>query len=212
MKKISLEEILAKFDTFLKLKRTRDKNILFVLPLLVFGFLSYEYVIPSMQKENRKIARELNALSSEMSTYKELTSESYIKEKKTLESEKLKSEIAELKDLLMYIDANLESMDFIYFNSSNRSSYLHRLVTNAKKNRISMSTFSNNRLSDEMKKKVFRPVLSVDFNATGSFDDMLSFIKDIESDVSISNIDKLALKSGNKITADFSISVWGIEK
>jgi len=212
MKKISMEETLAKFDIFLKLKKPRDKNILLLLPLLFFGFISYEYIMPSMIKTNKKIAKELRSLTSEMSTYKELVSETSAKERKSLESEKLKNEIAALKDLSMYIDAKLESMDFIYFNSSNRSSYLHRLVTNATNNKIDMGTLSNIRLSDEMKKSAFKPVLSVDFNATGSFGDIVSFIKDIETDVSISSIDKLTLKSGDKISADLTISVWGIEK
>ncbi|MDQ1340875.1 MAG: hypothetical protein QG567_2033 [Campylobacterota bacterium] len=211
MKKIPIEHYLAKLDSFLSLKKAKDKNILMALPFLVFGFLSYQYVIPSASAKNKKIASELRSIKSEMNTYEELVSEKLSKEKKIQELQALKNHIEEVKELSAYIDAKLESVNFVYFNPSNRSNYLHRLVLSAKKNKISMSSFSNSKVPPKKENTELIPVLTVDFNAVGTFENIFAFIKDIESDVSISNIEKISLRTeNNKIIVDFTIIAWGV--
>lgn len=207
-----IETALANLDAMLQARNVRERVLIFLMPLFLFGFIAYEYLIPAQQKQNAAISARLKTMTSEMNTYRDLLSAKSGGSKNYLdnlrkENSKLQNKIAETKDLSLYAHSKLENLGFIRFSPSSWSEFLHQLVTQATKNSIDMSTFSNTRYTEG---SGFRKVLSVDFNATGSFYNMVNFIRDIENDRAVTDIEKLSLQSGPMIKADFTISLWGL--
>ena len=206
-----IETLLANLDAMLQTRNARERVLIFLMPLFLFGFIAYEYLIPAQQKQNAAISARLKTMTSEMNTYRDLLSaksgsKNYL-EKLQLENSKLQNKIAETKDLSLYAQSKLEHLGFIRFSPSSWSEFLHRLVTHATKNSIDMSAFSNTRHTEG---SGFKKVLSVDFNSTGSFYNMVNFIRDIENDRAVTDIEKLSLQSAPMLKADFTISLWGL--
>lgn len=216
--KEQLETLLAKMDGFFVSKNPRERLMLFVTPLLLFGFVAVEYLIPPLEAEHARISGELRSIQSEITSYKDLVSTKTDGSRHYLdrllgENDRLRTQIAQVKDTALYAEARLQELDFIRFNASNWSDFLHQLITYSTQNRIEMSAFSNNRTHGENDPVHLRRVLSVDFNTTGTFYNMIAFIKAIESDRAMSEIERLTLRGRNgAVSADFTLSLWGIQE
>jgi len=208
------ELLLAGLDAFFHARNARERVLFFAMPIIFFAFLSYEYITPALEKENRAVTQKLNSVTSEMATYRELvnsqTGGSRLLEKIARENDELKAKIAESKDLSFYIDGKLRELNFVEFDAANWSNFLHQLVTYSTKNSLYMSAFTNTRHLDETVQPGFKKVLTVDFNSTGNFYNIMQFITDIENDRAITDIENLSMESSRPMKTDFTITLWGL--
>lgn len=213
--KARFEQLLTRLDTLLEARNGRERILIFILPALLAGFVAYEYLIPSQQQANRTVSRKLATITQEINTYqnhlssKDGGSRHYL-EKLESENRLLQEQIAEMKNLNRYAESRLDALGFVRFTPANWSDFLHRLVTYSTKNRIAMSSFSNRRDKGRPDGSGFRKVLSVDFNASGYYKNMIGFIRDIESDRAVTDIEKLTIRSGPKLEADLTLTLWGL--
>ena len=209
------ELFLTRLDTLLSERNERERFLIFLLPVILFGAVAYQYLIPAQEAANRTITQRLTTITAEINTYREHLSDKTGGSKQYLErlereNRELQQKIADAKDLNLYAEGKLQELGFVRFTPSNWSDFLHRLVTYATKNNIAMSRFSNRRNPDNTEEDGFKKVLSVDFNSTGYYYNMINFIKAVESDRAVTDIEKLSIDSGKKLQADFTISLWGL--
>lgn len=209
------DALLSRLDTLMEARNERERLLIFLLPAVLFGALAYQYLIPSGEQANRGVSQRLATITTEINTYREHLSaktggsKRYL-EKLEKENQTLKEKVAGAKDLTLYADSRLEELGFVHFTPANWSDFLHRLVTYATRNRIAMGSFTNQRNVDNDDGSGFKKVLSVDFNATGEYDNMVNFIRDIENDRGITDIEKLTIESGPELKAGFTVSLWGV--
>jgi hypothetical protein len=212
--KEQFEQLLAKLDAFFRLRNARERIIIFALPIFFFAVLSYQYITPALEKEYRTVSQKLSNVSSEMETYHELvdsrTGGSRLLEKITGENDALKERIAAQKDLTLYVDSRLRELNFVEFDAANWSGFLHQMVTYSTKNSLYVNAFSNTRHLNETANTGFKKVLTVDFNSTGDFYNIMKFIADIENDRAIADIETLTMESSRPMKTDFTISLWGL--
>ena len=205
---------LTRLDTLLSERNERERLLIFLLPVVLFGSIAYQYLIPSQEKENRTITQRLTTIQAEINNYQDHLSaktggsRQYL-EKLEKENRELQQKIADAKDLNLYAEGKLQKLGFVHFTPANWSDFLHRLVTYARKNNIAVSQFSNRRNIDASDQTGFQKVLSVDFNSSGEFHNMGNFIRDIENDRAVTDIEKLSIESGPELKAGFTISLWG---
>ena len=211
-----LESWLAKTDQFIRQKNSREKGIIFILPVVFFAFVAYEYTIPYSIKEHSKIERNLARINQDMAEYQGRLSErtdggrDYIRNLEEANNA-LKNRIAELDDANRYIDAKMNELDFLEFSPKNWSAYLHTLTGYATRNGMDFRNLHNVRTNDDANRSAFAKVLQVDINTSGSFHNINRFLKDVESDLSLSEIDYLELTGGRSLKANITISLWGIQ-
>jgi hypothetical protein len=209
------ERFLVKLDTLLEARNERERILIFLMPVILFGAIAYQYLIPTAQQANRSITGRLTTITAEINTYRNHLSaktggsKSYL-EKLESENRELRQKVADAKDLTLYAEGKLQALGFVHFTPASWSDFLHRLTTYAAKSSIAMGSFTNRRDLDSSEGNGFEKVLSVDFNTTGDYYHMVNFIRDIENDRAITHIEKLSIESGSKLKADFSISLWGL--
>ncbi len=210
-----LENLLARLDHFMEQKSSRERLIILLLPALLFFFVALNYLVPFAQKEHLKIERKLTQINNDIAEYRGRISahtdggRNYIQ---GLEGANLslKEMVADTKDTNRYLDAKLQGLDFLIFNASGWSQYLHTLTGYATKNKISLHHLDNARVSDEANASSFSEVLRVDLNTSGSYERISRFITDIESDPTLSQIDYLEITGGSTLKANFNITLWGV--
>jgi len=210
-----LESFLNRLDTILGERNERERILIFLLPLILFGTLAYRYLIPAQEIANRTVSQRLATITAEINNYQEHLSAKtggsrHYLEKLETENRELQQKIAAAKDINLYAEGKLQELGFVHFTPSNWSDFLHRLVTYAKKNDVTMSRFTNQRNPEGEPVTGFKKVLTVDFNSTGYYQNMVRFIRDIENDRAVTDIEKLSIESGPRLRADFTISLWGL--
>ena len=180
-------------------------------------FLAYYFIFPIATKSHSKATRELRNIKNEFKTYKDiLTSKNknngyeYINKLKE-DNAKIKNSIAQYKDLILFIDAKIQSIDFIKFNKQNWSRTLYEITNKAQKNNINLTAFSNKLIQDK-NTSGFSAKFSADINATGEFNDIMNFIHNIEKGYGVVDVNKIVLKMNkDKILTNISFKVWGVE-
>jgi hypothetical protein len=213
-----IERKMLKLDIFFNTKNAREKMMIFLMPFIVFGFLSYQYVYPYVKVEHKKITTNLKIMKQKVSTYKELLAvqgfsrQDYLK-KQTKENEELKRKIKQTNDLVEYIDFKLSNITFLSENQDNWSNFLDTIVKKAKKNSLNIDYFANSEIKDVNSTSKFVPILSVELNGTNNFNGTFSFIKDIENSNFINEVEKaeiISLPSG--LVSTLKIKLWGLKK
>ncbi len=206
---------MAALDTVMARRTGRERLIIFLMPLLLCGYLIHYYITPVQQKANRAVTEKLAAIRSEINGYRQQLTDTSDRGSTYLgrmdkENRLLQEKIAAAKDLTRYTQSRLDSLGFVRFTPENRFRFLDRVVTYAEHNGIVLGTLANTHYPDRGNATRFTRVLRVDFNATGRYGDMIRFIRTIESDRSITDIERLVLQSGPKLSAEFTLSLWGV--
>ena len=215
--KEKLENKMLKLDAFFKSKNPREKAMIFIMPLIVFGFISYQYIYPYVKNEHKKITTNLKIMKQKVSTYKELLAvqglsrQDYLKKEKK-ENDGLKQKIKQTKDLIEYIDFKLSNISFLNKNQDNWSDFLDTIVKKAKKNSFNIDYFANSEIESNSTSR-FVPILNVELNGTNDFDGTFNFIKDIENSGFINEVEEAQILSlQNGLTSTLKIKLWGLKE
>lgn len=200
-------------DQFFDGKKESEKIIIFLLPFVIFSYLSYQFLTPMSKKYIAKKAEERKTLEAKLAETKEQLKNKHliIDTVKNIEAQikstdaKLKAKSAENEDLT----AKIAAMDFIRLNEENALIFTDYLAAEAVKNSISIKNMEANISSKE--RGVFKKEMSVDINCSGAFTSTLSFINAIESSKMFSKIESLRVIGGNReLDTSISLKVNGL--
>jgi hypothetical protein len=208
---------MIKLDKILSSKNPREKAMIFFMPFVIFGFISYQYIYPYTKVEHKKITTNLKIMKQKVSTYKELlavqglSKQDYLK-KQQKGNKELKQKIKQTKDLIKYIDFKLSNISFLNKNQDNWSDFLDTVVKKAKKNSFNIDYFINNQIDTNSTNR-FVPILSVELNGTSHFEGTFNFIKELESSNFINEVEEAQMISlPNGLTSTLKIKLWGLKE
>jgi len=209
----SLNQLHDTIDQLFEGRKESEKIIFYILPFVVFAYISYQFLIPKSNKFIAKKAGEQKELEAKLQTTKE-----YLKNKHRiaqtvkdieLQIKATESKIKEKSESNGYLTQQLAAMDFIRLNEENALLFADYLTTQAGKSGVIIKNMETNVSSQE--RGVFKKEMLTKISCTGSFNGMLSFINSIESSKMFSKIEQIAIIGGDReLNASMAIKVNGL--
>lgn len=220
-----LEEYLAKtaafFDTgvsrlddALKERKKSEIYMLYLLPLMVVGYLAFELLIPYGEKRLQESRRTLKNIEKNIENYTSKVASTKGKTSLLKDLDKknsaLEDELEEIQDKNAFISSKIDDeLDFIRFSSKNWSEYLFEITEEASKNQIAILNFSNT-IESGGSADEFVPIMNIDINGTGNYANMMRFLNSMERNQRIVEFDSLSIRGGRVLTFALSLNIWGV--
>ena len=209
---VFLENLHNTLDELLGTKKKNEQLILYAIPFLILGFLSYQFITPISEKKIFEKKQKRIELKRDIKTTKEylakkpeiLEQMKNISNTNKLLSAKLQQQIAQNAEL----SKKMATIDFMYLNDKNSVDFIDNLAILASKNKATILAMTNSIHNKD--KGVFKKEMSIDMNCSGDFNGLLSFANDIESAKMFAKIEKINMSYGKKINAEIQISVSGL--
>lgn len=216
--------MIEQLDKILENKKKSEKIILFLLPILVFFSLSYTYLFPLSEESLQNSKSTLNRVENEINIQKiylnsinirdidnidkNITIE--IRERYNRDIAKIKEEIESINTEREYINSKLlEFMD----NQNKWSDFLNYVANRAKELKLHIYYIENEKLENSSlnKSDVFRD-LNIKVNGSGSFQNVLRYVNDIENFGVFVELNSTKLKVEDvNITFTLDINNWRVK-
>lgn len=223
----SIDTILTQLDDFFSAKNQNEKYIIMALPLIVFGFLSYQLISPMTEEIVASKYSEMQALENKLTEDK-----SYMEREtrnndpeffiKALQNEinLIKQDQLAVQNTRLYIDDKIKNeASFIVYNQQNWATFLNSISQRAAETGFKI-TYLNNALEDHNSTKLSK-VLTIDVNGSGSFPKIMNFIDSIERHQLIvdikqarlgdQNLTVLPMDAHEGVPAKLQIEIWGVD-
>lgn len=193
-------------------RKGSEKIIFFVMPLLVFGFLSYKFIIPISEKKIASKKSALASVQSEISDAKEflkrknevIQETSMIKDTNKLMSIKLQKQIAQNEQ----VTNSMQGIDFIHLNDKNVADFMEYLTIYAAKHGVTIVKLQTS--IAEKESGIFKQELSVGMELNGAFRGILGFVGAVENSEMFTTVSDLNISHGEKLNAKLNVKVSGI--
>lgn len=206
---INLEDYLHKIDLIFKHKNKKEIQMVYVMIFSVIFAFSYLLFWDSsfdifMEKQSK-----INSLESKISidnVYMKVNPQQKILRLNT-QIIKANSEIATLKDNNEYIKHKIDTISSLIYNERAWGEYIYSISENAKKYSVKILNFKN---SFALTGKSFGHMLDISVKSSGKYRNTLKFINSLEQSNLVVDIHGLSIDSGDLLTTDLNISVWGI--
>lgn len=206
---INLEDYLHKIDLIFKHKNKKEIQMVYVMIFSVIFACSYLLFWDSsfdifMEKQSK-----INSLESKISidnVYMKVNPQQKILRLNT-QIIKANSEIATLKDNNEYIKHKIDTISSLIYNERAWGEYIYSISENAKKYSVKILNFKN---SFALTGKSFGHMLDISVKSSGKYRNTLKFINSLEQSNLVVDIHGLSIDSGDLLTTDLNISVWGI--
>ena len=209
-----VEDILEKLDNYLEHKKKGEFYIIVLGVVFAIVMFSYNTLIPQTKdllKKDLQVQNSLKAQLLEKKNYlKSITAngDNRFKIKKLQKEIKtLKITLNRLKELNEYYDYQIRNLQELLFNEENWVKFLDKIAKKASDNNVNIDTISNTFIQNQ---KSFGHILEIDIECEGSYQNILSFINDIEKSRLVVNINEIILKKEKKIRANLKVSIWGM--
>lgn len=208
----NLEKFYDAIDGQFEGKKESEKIILYTLPFIVLGFLSYKFLFPISERFIAPKKQEHTALIAKIKESKE-----YLKTKEQLvatiaqaqaNNKALSIKLQNMRAENTAVANELLKLNFINMNDENLLDFAHYVTSAASESRVkivSMSTKLNNK-----KFGVFQKEFTTELNASGNFKSTLSFINAIENSKMFLRIKQLAIRGAGELNSSMVIEVYGL--
>ena len=198
--------LLDKFDDFLETQKKSEQIMLFLLPIMIFGFISYYFVYPvtnQLLKENQnKHYRYLQNINRLINQNRALQI-AIVRDIKLLKSSNKNIQL--LIENKKHFSTLLSKLAFLKFNIKKWSEFYNKIPEIAKKHHLVILNLKN--ISYEQNSTISKK-LSFDIKVTGNFVDFVKFINDFENQKEILKIDFFKL---DKNFMRCVVNIYGID-
>jgi len=200
-------------DLFAKRQKT---EILLINATIFLGIMAlvYQYLFPWSEKLLKEAKAKKEAIENKINADKayiramSLNGDStyYIKQyTKTIQE--LKKRFHYIKAKEEYLDHKIRELSYLLYNKKKWAQFLNSLTQKAAKNRVEINYILNNFLDVT---KNFGHVLEVEISCNGDFNNLISYINDIEQSDLVVDVYELSIVNKNPLETIFKVSVWGI--
>ncbi len=207
--------IFDKIDNNLKVKKSSELSLIFLMVFVTIGFVIYSSVFPvteKMLKQTKSAHKSIQSkLSQEIAYLNSVTrngDKNFIVKKMTREVNKQKKLLEETKYANAYVDKKLKELSYLLFNDKNWAKFLDSITFKAQKYGIEIELISNKFFEPNLQE--IKQVLTVKVNFSGEFRNILKFINELEESDLVVDINNLKLKSSDTIDTTLDIAVWGM--
>lgn len=208
----SLEQLHNTIDDIFEGKKGSEKAIFYVMPIILFGFLSYKFATPLTEESIKDKKTELSEVRAEIETAKDflnrkneiIAQTAQLNELNKLLETKLAAQIEQNRLLA----DSMQEIDFVNIDEKNTIAFVDELTQSSTKNKVAIETLETSITAKE--NGVFKKELTIDMNCTGDFKGILGFVNSLESSKMFSRIDNIKITHGDKLGAAIKMSVSGL--
>lgn len=201
-----MDRILNQLDQFFNKQKESEQKLMFFLPLLLFGFISYYFVYPISDQALRHALSTNKNLKLEivntkrnntilMSNNAQIKRTLKVAEEKLKELRKSKEEIQKLVDRLSFLKFNLDKWGKLY----------NDIPSIAKKYHLTILKLDNT-LSLEPNNKLIQKNMDILINVSGRFVDFIKFIHYFEAKKELVKITSIKIEKNKML---LRISIYG---
>ena len=209
---LKLNRFYDEIDRLFEGKKASEKLIIYSMPLIVFSFLSYQFLYPLSKAKVAATKTHRDALKKELKNTTALLSskDETIKaiEQNEANNKALSAKLKTKIDENSVIKQKFLSVSFANMDEKNSLDFVNYLTTMAAKNGVKISGLRAKIVAKE--RGVFKKELIADINYSGSYSGALSYINDMESSKMFSKIDSCSIKSGAELNVSICVKVSGI--
>jgi len=200
--------ILNQLDEFFNSRKESEQTLIFFLPLLLFGFISYYFIYPITD----------NSLQNAENTHKSLLSriENTKKENFRLKTDNLKMlkilkfanvKLKELNNQKVEIENLIKKLEFLKFNLEKWGKIYNEIPTIAKKDNLVILNLSNT-LNLSKSNKLIQENMEISITVKGDFVNFIKFIHYFESKKELIKIKSILIQ---KHQMKLTISIYGAQ-
>ena len=200
--------ILNQLDEFFNSRKESEQTLIFFLPLLLFGFISYYFIYPITD----------NSLQNAENTHKSLLSriENTKKENFRLKTDNLKMlkilkfanvKLKELNNQKVEIEDLIKKLEFLKFNLEKWGKIYNEIPTIAKKDNLVILNLSNT-LNLSKSNKLIQENMEISITVKGDFVNFIKFIHYFESKKELIKIKSILIQ---KHQMKLTISIYGAQ-
>ncbi|MGP1561359.1 MAG: hypothetical protein ACTTIC_04635 [Helicobacteraceae bacterium] len=204
---------LVKLDNELAKRKQQEIYILYLLPVLLLGYIASQIIIPNgltmiddKQREMVEVDTQLNEYRARVKTlrdgYEILKILKQQNRKKAVEIETINNENLVIDEKISIELAKMK------YNSISWSEYLSTITKEATKEDVVLKVFTN-AINPDLRYSTFAKILDVDINASAGYSSIMSFLDKLETDESISEVTELKMKLDKDIDMQAHIELWG---
>jgi len=202
-----MNQILDKIDAFLNAQKEEEAKLLFILPIILFGFLSYYSLYPITDKiqnnsetKNQQLKSKLSDVKASIQTLKTKN----LKIQATLKQADKK--LAKLQENKQTLTKLVNQLSFLKFDIDKWAKFYDKIPSVAKNNHITIIKLNNvliNQNKDLISKK-----LEIKIDGIGDFVNFVKFLFYFENQKELLKIKNIQLDQDNiSITFD----IYGVE-
>jgi len=195
---------LSFLDKFFESKSGREVVIVFILTVMLLGFISSIYLSPRL---NNKIA--LLRESSGINSIVKQDNIEQLLQAKNIESEKLKIKLDSLKNEYTVKRKAIENNRMMFLDEKTVNLFLNFLAINFSKNGLKIDSLKSTVLPSRTSNRLGRAIVEIEF--TGDFKSLLYMLNSIETSSFPCVVDALRIKKTEEQRA-IKISLYGFIK
>jgi len=177
-----MNSILNQLDSFFRSQKESEQKLFFLLPILLFGFLSYYFFYPVTDHDLNKAMKKNKSLHSKISKIKSknlrLKNENIRLERSIV---KINKEIKILQNNKKEIDSLLSKLLFLRFDLNKWANFYNEIPMMAKKSNLVIVSLENDMILDFNPSKLVEKKMEVKINLIGNFVDFIRFINKFET-------------------------------
>jgi len=199
-----MKKILDSLDEFLSSRKEQEQQLLFFLPVLLFGFLSYSFLYSITNKNLNNSIRKENNLTTEIEQIKKTNislKSNNVHLKKILKSAdvKLKELNKEKEDLNILVN----QLGFLKFDLPKWAGFYNNIPKLAQKHHLYILSLDNE-MFEENNKELVQKKMSIQIEVIGNFIDFMKFVNEFESKKQLIKIESIEITS-DKMVVDIDI-------
>lgn len=204
---------LLKFDNFLAQRKKQEIYILYFVPLLIFGYLSFTFFVPGAMAYLQKSEKELRNAEAQIQIYrsklKSVRDGILILKVLETRNNEMKRDIEKINQDNYVTEGKIDiELKEIKHNSITWSQYLFDITKKATKRAVKLDYFKN-KINPKLEYGVFSKIIDIDINATGLYTGVMDFIDTLERDQRLVEITDLNMKIRDKFTFEVHLDIWG---
>ncbi len=208
--------MLDKLEEFLEGKNEREKIIILLMPIMLFGAISYLHLFPlaeeylkSAQNKKSSLTLRINQNRNYLKSIRADLGEKVIIAKYKKVVFKIRDEVVKVNSKINYINFKVNE----FTKEQNRwSSFLDFIAFSSNKNSLNISHISSTQFPYE-NQRLFKN-LHIEVQGSGDFKDILNYINDIETFGVFVDVDNLLLhynEDKKKLIFKLNIYNWEIK-
>jgi lipopolysaccharide export LptBFGC system permease protein LptF len=214
-----IQDKMEKMDNYFSTKSETEKWLIILVIAGVIGYILYLYLFPyaedrynqslvTQKKLKKKIAEEKTYLRS-------ITvngDRNFYVKKFDREIAQKKMAIKNYQNRIAMLDKSFQRLSEVLFNRQNWALFLDTITERAHENGVKLLDMTNQYVKT---KENFGHVLEMGIKCEGKFQNIMSFINDLEQNKLVTDVynSDLRLDPGKQlVTADLNVSVWGVNR
>jgi Tfp pilus assembly protein PilO len=200
-------KIIDKIDAYFEEKSLKEEIMLYLLIVVMIGFLIFYVWLPTIQLKESKIKKEFinvkTTYTKLKNSYKNKTSQIIVLNKKIIA---LKKEIDDMKDKVDIYNEMAKSLYYTLFDKYKWGEFMKNLVIMAKKYNLHIKDISNKLF--EKKDAIITKKLEVDLKVRGGYKDLIRFIYSYENTKNLLRVEKLSIN--NDLNYSIKFMFYGV--